>query len=98
MLVDNNGTARISEYGLEIVLRDEVSLMSIPTNIRWMAPEVLSTMSGQVPPKDGGKAADVYSVATVMFEVSCFPRFYPNLYLNISFPTVDLDGHHPLPE
>ena len=83
VLVDNDGTACISEYGLGIVLRDAAPLMSSPTNIRWMAPEVLSTMSGQVPPKDGGKAADVYSFAIVMFEVSCFPHFHPNVYLNI---------------
>ena len=98
VLVDNDGTACISEYGLEIVLRDAASLMSIPTNIRCMAPEILNTMSGQVPPKDGGKAADVYSFAIVMFEVSSFPHFYPNLYLDNSFPTVDLDGHHSVPK
>ena len=62
--------ACISEYGLEVVLRDEASSKSIPTNVRWMAPEVLDAKGRRIPSGDDGKAADIYSFAMIMFEVS----------------------------
>ena len=74
-MVDTEGVACISEYGLELVLRDEASSTPIPTNVRWTAPEILSTESRRIPSGDGGKAADVYSLAVVMFEV-CLPCLY----------------------
>ena len=86
VLVDSGGVGCISEYGLEIILREEASPKSIPTDVRWMAPEVLSANGRRVPPGDGGKAADVYSFGMVMFEV-CLPRVYPqtlSLCLNFS--------------
>ena len=82
ILVDDDGVACISEYGLEVVLRKEASSKSIPGNIRWMAPEILTTKERRVPSGDGGKAADVYSLAMVMFEV-CIPRVHPSVYLDI---------------
>lgn len=87
ILVDNDGVACISEYGLEIVLRDEASSKSIPSNVRWMAPEVLSTRSRHIPSGDGGKAADIYSFAMVMFEVR-LPYSYPctQVCISISHP------------
>lgn len=69
ILVDSNEVACISEYGLEIVLRDEAPSKAIPANFRWMAPEVLNTKSRRIPSGDDGKAADIYSLAMVMFEV-----------------------------
>ncbi|KAF9643599.1 kinase-like protein [Thelephora ganbajun] len=71
IMVDSDGVACISEYGLERVLRDEVSSESIPTNVRWMAPEVLSTenKNKRVASVDDGNIADVYSFAMVMFEI-----------------------------
>ena len=68
--MDGDGIACISEYGLETVLREEASSKSIPTNVRWIAPEVLGTKDRRVPSGDDGKAADVYSFAMIMFEVS----------------------------
>ena len=70
--MDSGGVACISEYGLEVVLRDEGSSRSIPGNVRWMAPEILGPKGRRIPSKDSGKAADVYSFAIVMFEV-CLP-------------------------
>ena len=75
ILVDSDGSACISEYGLEIILRDEAPSDLVPTNVRWMAPEVLSARSRRIPSGDDGKAADVYSFAMVMFEVG-LPRLY----------------------
>ena len=49
-------------------MRDEASSESIPTNARWMAPELFDTKN-EILSVDGGKAADVYSFAMVMFEV-----------------------------
>jgi len=51
-------------------MRDEAS-KSIPTNARWMAPEVLLTgdEDKRVTSVDDGKRADVYSFAVLMFEV-----------------------------
>jgi len=71
ILVDSNGIPRISEYGLEIHLRDRTSSKSIPTNVRWMAPEVLSTekKTERVQSVEDGKPTDVYSFAVVMYEV-----------------------------
>ena len=65
--MDGDGVACISEYGLGGALRGE----SIPTNVRWMAPEVLSAESKnkRATSVDDGKRADVYSFAMVMFEV-----------------------------
>ena len=76
ILVDSDGVAYISEYGLEIVLHDEVPSKPIPTNVRWTAPEVLSMEGRHIPFGDDGKAADIYSLAMVMFEVS-IPCLYP---------------------
>ncbi|KAF9641932.1 kinase-like protein [Thelephora ganbajun] len=71
ILVDSDGAACISEYGLELVLHDEVSSESIPINVRWTAPEILSTENAdkRVAFVDGGKLVDVYSFSMVMFEV-----------------------------
>ena len=71
--MDSDGYACISEYGLEAVLRDEGHIESIPANVRWMAPEVLGTENRRVPSGDDGKAADVYSLAMIMFEVCSTP-------------------------
>lgn len=69
--MDSGGVARISEYGLENVLRDESFSKSIPTNVRWMAPEILltETKDKRAASVDDGRRADVYSFAVVMFEV-----------------------------
>ena len=72
--MDGGGYARISDYGLEVVLRGGVSSKSTPTNVRWTAPEVLGTDGGRVPSGDAGKAVDVYSFGMVMFEVR-LPHF-----------------------
>jgi len=71
ILVDSDGVARISEYGLEGVLRDGPPSKSIPTNVRWMAPEVLSAehKNKRAISVGDGKHADVYSLAMVMFDV-----------------------------
>ena len=68
--MDNSGIACITGYGLELALRDEPPSQLIPTHVRWMAPEVLSTESKPITSLDGCKRADVYSFAMVMFEVS----------------------------
>ena len=73
ILVDDDGVACISEYGLEIALHEKAPSRSIPVNVRWMAPEILGTKGRRVPPGDVGKAADVYSLAMVMFEVRLSP-------------------------
>ena len=93
--MDDDGVACISEYGLEVVLRDEAFLESTPINARSMAPEILSASGGRIPSGDGGKAVDVYSFAMVMFEV-CPPRVHPSVYLGISSLTPGLDGCHPV--
>ena len=78
--MDGDGIARISEYGLEIVLSDE---KSIPTNVRWMAPEVLESNSGRAPFGDDGKSADIYSFAMVTFEVR-LPTFTAALEFSLN--------------
>ena len=68
VLVNADGYACISDYGLEIVLRDEVCAK--PTrNARWAAPEVLGAPNKRIPSGGDGKAADIYSLGMVMFEV-----------------------------
>ena len=70
ILVDGDGIACISEYGLELVLRDEVPPKSFQVNVRWTAPEVISTVNKNKRfSVDDGKRADVYSFAMVTFEV-----------------------------
>ena len=75
ILVDDDGTARISEYGLGLLLREECSSKWVSGNAGWIAPEVVAIddEKKQVVPADGGKRADVYSFAMVMFEVG-LPR------------------------
>ena len=73
--MNEDGYACISDYGLEIVLRDEACTKPIPSNVRWIAPEVLNTKDRHVPSGDDGKAADIYSFGVVIFEV-CLPRLY----------------------
>ena len=68
--MDADSFACISEYGLELVLREEASYKSAPSNVRWMAPEVISTeKKDKRVTLDDRKRADVYSLAMVMFEV-----------------------------
>ena len=71
VLVDDDGTARISEYGLEPLLCNEGSSKSVSGDARWKAPEVVQTddEKNQVVSVDGGKRADVYSFAMIIFEV-----------------------------
>jgi len=97
VLVDDDGTARISEYGLEVVLRDEASSESTPTNTWWMAPEIRSASDRRVLSGGGGGAADIYSFAMVMFEVRP-PRVLLNVYLDISPLTQVLTGTTPFPD
>ena len=62
-----------------------------------MAPEVLSTTDRYIPSGDGGKAADIYSFAMVMFEV-CLSRIYlqySNQCQRLTL-TADLDRHNPV--
>ena len=94
--MDNNGVACISEYGLEVILRIGAPSGSIPTNVRWMAPEVLSAEGKRVPSGDDGKAVDVYSFAMIMFEVSPM-LLLVNSRLSHPSPT-GLVGDHPVPE
>ena len=95
--MDNDGIACVSECGIEIVLRGEAPSKLIPTNVRWMAPEVLSTKNRPIPLGDDGKAADIYSFAVVMFEAS--PTISslqnPKLRLNPRFQV--LSGTTPFP-
>ena len=68
--MDGNGNACVSEYGLELVLREEASSESFPINVRWTAPEVFSaTNKNKRASLDEGKRADIYSFGLVMFEV-----------------------------
>ena len=76
--MDSDGFACVSDYGLEIVLRDEGCTKSIQTKVRWIAPEVLGTENRRVPPGEAGKSADIYSLGMVMFEVRT-SRFYSTL-------------------
>jgi serine/threonine protein kinase len=76
--VDGDGFACISDYGLEIVLRDEACTKSVQANVRWMAPEVLGTKNRWVPSGEDGKTADIYSFGMVMFEV-CLSCLYSTL-------------------
>jgi len=94
--VDGDGFAYISDYGLEIVLRDEACIKPIQTNVRWIAPEVLCAKNGSVPFGEDGKAADIYSFGMVMFEV-CLSHLYPysGMYLTLN---TDLDGYHSTPK
>ena len=97
ILVDGDGTACISEYGLEIVLRDEAPYKPIPTNVRWMAPEVLSTKNRCIPSGGDGKAADVYSFAMIMFEVN-LPALTRE-FKTASHPSPPGPvGYHPVPQ
>jgi serine/threonine protein kinase len=68
--MDRNGVACVSEYGLELILREEAPSESFPTNVRWTAPEVISNVNKNKRVEDG-KRADIYSFGMVMFEVCC---------------------------
>ena len=84
--MDGNGNACVSEYGLEIVLREEASPESFPNNVRWTAPEVISASNkNKRASLDEGKRADMYSFAMVMFEVrrSTVGRFGSILTLDL---------------
>ena len=94
ILVDNNGVARISEYGLQIALRRSPYSRPILVNARWMAPEVLSEVNRRVSPLGGGVAADVYSFAIVAFEAS-LPSHRSKPVCSLLVP--GLGGHHPVP-
>ena len=97
ILVDGDGVACISGYGLEIVLHDEAPSKSLPINIRWMAPEVLDAEGGRIPSGDDEKAADIYSFAMVMFEVS-ISVFMRKFWAASHLSPPGLVGHHPVPQ
>ena len=67
--MNGDGHACISDYGLENVLCDEARAKPIKRNVRWAAPEVLDAPDKRIPSGDDGKAADIYSLGIVMFEV-----------------------------
>ena len=65
--MNGDGYACISDYGLEIVLCDDALVKPTKRNVRWAAPEVLG--ASRLPLGDDGKAADIYSLGVVTFEV-----------------------------
>ena len=69
ILVNGDGYACISDYGLEIILREGARAKPIKRNVRWAAPEVLGAPNKRIPLGNDGKAADIYSLGVVMFEV-----------------------------
>ena len=78
ILVDCDGVAGISKYDLEVVLPDEASLKSIPTNVRRRTAEVPGTSDRRIQSKVDGRAADVYSFTMIAFEVT-IPCFHSQL-------------------
>ena len=97
ILIGSDGVACISEYGLEVILRDGAPSKSIAANVRWMAPEVLGAIGRRIPSGDMGKATDAYSFAMVMFEVkiSTFIRDFETA----SDPSLQvLSGTDPFPD
>ena len=101
ILVNADGYACISDYGLEIVLRDEACAKPIKLNVRWVAPEVLGAPNKCIPFGGDGKAADIYSLGMVMFEVclSTMPLTHglsPDLGIS-SPPNPDLDRCRSIP-
>ena len=97
VLIGSDGVACISEYGLEVILRDGALSKSIAANVRWMAPEVLGAIGRRIPLGDRGKAADIYSFSMVMFEVriSTFARDFETV--SDPFPQA-LSGTDPFPD
>ena len=69
ILVNGDRHACIADYGLESVLHDEAHAKPIKRNVRWAAPEVLDAPNKRILSGDDGKAADIYSLGIVMFEV-----------------------------
>lgn len=95
--MDSDGIACISEYGLEITLRGEASTKPIQTNVRCTAPEVLDTDSRWILSVGSGKAADIYSLAMVMFEVS-LPYLRPQTRSTSLTSSQILSGTTPFPK
>ena len=69
ILIDANGHARITDFGLAMATQDLDSLRSTLDDhghtVRWTAPEILSEQGTY------SKEADVFSFAMVMIEVRC---------------------------
>ena len=65
ILVDDTGRARITDFGLVVVLQNTSFKRAFldDQSVRWMAPEILYT------PGTYSKGADVFSFAMVMVEV-----------------------------
>ena len=71
ILVDNDGTARIADFGLMTILIDlgtiplSATTMSTAGTVRWMGPELLF---GQNSPRT--RESDCYALGMVIYEAS----------------------------
>ncbi|KAF9552877.1 kinase-like protein [Agrocybe pediades] len=84
ILVDENGNAIITDFGLSKVLEEMTDSMNMGTSFfagstRWMAPEIILTLvqdNGARPPIT--TSSDVYAFSSVCLEIASGQLPYPN--------------------
>jgi serine/threonine protein kinase len=74
VLVDVAGQARLTDFGLALVLNATAAATGLGSggSLRWMAPELLLPEQYQVKPEDEGKPtkeSDLYALAITVWEV-----------------------------
>ena len=79
ILVDKDGHARITDFGLAAVIQNLDSIRSLSNGYghtaRWTAPEILHDKGSY------SREADVFALAMVMIQVWCELTFIIQLYL-----------------
>jgi serine/threonine protein kinase len=84
VLVDHDGRARITDFGLAVIMyatATATSPSSLAGSANWMAPELLNPeqFSSEVDAQDAGrptKNSDVYSLAMTTWEVRRFRSLF----------------------
>jgi len=103
-LVDKNGHAKITDFGLSKVIEDFSDVLKLPNptsffagSTRWLAPELVWAMvEDQYPPIT--TRSDVYAFGVVAMEVRFIHRFIVgSVNNNLPHPFTGFDGAPPLP-
>lgn len=85
ILVDANGNACLTDFGLAKALESSGTLTGTSTmrgTLRWMAPELLMNDGSDANAGQPTSASDMYATAMVIWEVSCITALWADRRAN----------------
>lgn len=100
VLIDDNGHARLTDYGLITYAEDAISRMAVPTNRygggRWMAPELHYPEKFDLTSYDRTPASDVFAFGMLVVEVYTEQPPFFDISHNATVYFKIVDGNRPL--